>query len=61
METSMRKPSTSEDDFLYELKDVLSDAVDNRRWSSVEEAFEMVLEQLGEESFTMVDDDVEDC
>jgi hypothetical protein len=57
----MRKPSTSEDDFLYELKDVLSDAVDNRRWSSVEEAFEMVLEQLGEESFTMVDDDVEDC
>lgn len=57
----MRKPPTSEDDFLYELKDVLSDAVDNRRWSSVEEAFEMILEQLGEESFTMVDDDVEDC
>ena len=45
-----------EEDFLYELKDVLTDASENRRWSSVEEALEMVLEQLGEESFTSVDD-----
>ena len=56
----MRKSSMPEEDFLYELKDVLTDASENRRWSSVEEALEMVLEQLGEESFTSVDDDGED-
>ena len=56
----MRKSSMPEEDFLYELKDVLTDASENRRWSSVEEALEMVLEQLGEESFTSVDDVGED-
>ncbi len=52
----MKKSSMPEEDFLYELRDVLTDASENRRWSSVEEALEMVLEQLGEESFTSVDD-----
>lgn len=56
----MKKSSMPEEDFLYELKDVLTYATENRRWSSVEEALEMILEQLGEESFTSVDDDGED-
>ncbi len=56
----MRKSSMPEEDFLYELKDVLADAVENRRWSSAEEALEMILEMLGEESFASSDDDGED-
>ncbi len=56
----MRKSSMPEEDFLYELKDVLIDAVENRRWSSAEEALEMILETLGEESFASSEDDGED-
>jgi hypothetical protein len=53
----MRKPSLPEEDFLYELKDVLSDAVENRRWPAAEEALEMILEQLGEDPISSMDDD----
>ena len=56
----MRKSSMPEEDFLYELKDVLTDAVENRRWSAAEEALEMILEMLGEESFASSEDDGED-
>lgn len=55
----MKRPPVPEEDFLYELKDLLSDAVENRRWLTVEEAFEMVLEQLGEKHFDTSDEEDE--
>lgn len=55
----MKKQSIPEEDFLYELKDVLKDAVENRRWMAVEEALEMIIEQLGEDRFVTIDEEDE--
>lgn len=48
------------EELMVELRDILQYAIENRCWMSVDEAHEMICEELGMEPFASDDEELED-